>query len=276
MRDMSQDWRFLTSPLRMLPDFIIAGEAKCGTSSLYHYLTQHPCVLPADRKEPGNFWRYGRSSMLCRAHYPFAFRRLAGRFAGRALVTGEGSAEYFSKREVPAVIRDVVPEARIIVILREPVARAYSDHQMFFKDGRVKEPFETIARRSVAWIRDESLKPLVDAVSQLEWNPVRYIHRGLYVVSARRWLESFSRDRMLFLRSEDLFADPQGVTNRVFAFLGLKEYPLVDMAPRKVGRYSGNIAPELRRFLSDFYRPYNEELALLLGEGFRWEDVNAA
>ena len=67
--------RFLTSPLRILPDYVIAGEAKCGTTSLYRYLLQHPSVLPADEKEPNNFRHFGASPLFCRAHFPLVTTR---------------------------------------------------------------------------------------------------------------------------------------------------------------------------------------------------------
>lgn len=271
MRDLMQDWRFLTSPLRMLPDFIIPGEAKCGTTSLYHYLAQHPSVLRADVKEPGNFWKYGGSSLLCRVHYPLAVRRAAAAVAGGRVITGEASAEYLSKVGVPENVKAVVPAVKLIVLLRNPVSRAYSDYQMLARAGRAKEPFATIARRTVAWIRDEETRPLVDAAAQQEWNNVRFVHRGIYAWNVRRWFACFRREQFLFLKSEDLFSDPHGVTARALRFLGLEAHAPADVAPRKQGGYSEGLDAATRDMLSEFYAPYNAELERLTGERFDWQ-----
>jgi hypothetical protein len=271
MREFEQDFRFATSFARMLPDFIIAGEAKCGTTSLYHYLTQHPRILRADLKEPTNFLKYGGSVLLCRLHYPFMLWRWLGRLMGRRIITGEASPEYFSKSVVPENILHVVPRVKIIVLLRNPVTRAYSDHQMFARNKPEYDSFETFARRSVDWIRDDRVAPLVEAVSQLEYHPARFVHRGLYVVPARRWLGHFPKENILFLKSEDLFEDPQRVTDGVAHYLGLHPHPLKDASARKKGRYSSALTAAAVRLLGEFYRPYNEQLYELLGRDFGWE-----
>ena len=264
---LAQRWRMLTSPLRMLPDFIIPGEAKCGTSSLYHYLTQHPQVLRADVKEPNNFLEYGGSMLLCRMHYPLRWRSWGG-----PRITGEASAEYFSKHRVPGIVAAALPDVKIIILLRNPVTRAYSDHQMFFKDGREKAPFATAARLSLRWLADPDTLPLADAAGQLNHNPVRYVQRGVYLPSLLRWQGHFPADRMLILRSEDLFADPQRVTAQAWRFLGLSEVALRDVAPRKRGTYASPVDRDTLRQLADFYRPHNEALYRHLGRDLGWEE----
>jgi hypothetical protein len=142
---------------------------------------------------------------------------------------------------------------------------------MFARDMPAHDSFEECARRSVDWIRDERVAPLVEAVSQLERHPVRFVHRGLYVIPARRWLARFPKESILFLKSEDLFEDPQRVTDGVLRYLGLDPHPLKDASARKKGRYSSALTPAAVRLLGEFYRPYNEQLYELLGRDFGWE-----
>lgn len=265
MNAMEHRWRLLTSPLRMLPDFVIPGEAKCGTSSLYHYLTQHPRIRRADVKEPNNFLDYGGSPLLCRMHYPLVWNRLAG------ALTGEASAEYFSKPHVAPDILRVRPDIRVILLLRNPVTRAFSDHQMFFKDGRERVPFDEVVKRSLAWLSDPAMEPLLDAASRPNHNPIRYVRRGVYLPTLRRWQAAVPAERLLILKSEDLFDQPQAVTDQVFAFLGLPPHSLRDVAPRKKGAYVAPAHPDALRALARFYRPHNEALYRHLGRDFGWE-----
>lgn len=263
---LAQRWRMLTSPLRMRPDFIIPGEAKCGTSSLYHYLTQHPRIRRADVKEPNNFLDYGGSPLLCRQHYDLAWHRWTG------ALTGEASAEYFSKPRVAPVIAAALPDVKVVILLRNPVTRAFSDHQMFFKDGRDTVPFDESVRRSLAWLADPALAPLVEAAGRTNHNPARYVARGVYLPALRAWQACFPPDRLTVLRSEDLFEEPQRVTDGVFRFLGLPPHPLSDVAPRKRGTYRAPAARETLRALADFYRPHNEALYHHLGRDLGWEE----
>ena len=268
-RDLASDFRLLTSFLRLRPDFIIPGEAKCGTTSLYRYLTEHPNVVPAQVKEPRSFLDYGASPLLCRRHYPLVTSRWVASLSGRSLLTGEATAEYFSSPSVPAAAARSLPGIKIIVLLRNPVARALSDYRMLRRSGHLQEPFETIVRRSMAWLGDDGLAPLTEASSRLEHGPVRIVQRGLYLKPLRLWREHFPD--LLTIRSEDLFADPEEVTNRVYRYLGLPSYTPSDLrAYRSSGR--GELpSPGLLSDMREFYRPHNEKLYRFLDRDLEWE-----
>ena len=263
--------RFLTSPLRILPDYVIAGEAKCGTTSLYRYLLQHPSVLPADEKEPNNFRHFGASPLFCRAHFPLVTTRAWRRMRTGAAVAGEASAEYFSKPEVPEAIARVVPEARIIVLLRHPARRAFSDFQMLSRAGRETRPFEQVVEQSLDWLGRDDVEPLLEALDQLEYHPLRFLLRGMYVRPLRRWQRVFPPERLLCLQSEHLFADPAEALTRVHRFLGLPEAPAADLAARKRGKYAGTMPDDCAEQLAAFYRPWNELLYDEMGTRFNWD-----
>ncbi|MDF1593157.1 MAG: sulfotransferase [Desulfobacterales bacterium] len=263
--------QLLTSFLRMKPSFIIVGEAKCGTTSLYRYLNQHPDILPADVKEPGNFIQCGGSEMFCRMHYPLQLKALVRSWQGQTTLTGEATAEYFSRTEVPINIRKVVPNAKIIVMFRNPVTRAFSDYQMLNQNGIINESFETIAERSIKWLADDNLKPLIDIVRQVEHNPFRVIERGLYCTKLDYWRKHFDNRSILFIKSEDMFNRPQDIVNSVFEFLDLKPYVLKDLSIKRKGVYNSLLSREAANRLKEFYRPFNQELYNLVGRNFNWE-----
>jgi len=103
--------KLLTSPLRMLPNFIIPGETKCGTTTFFRCLEQHPDIVSPDMKEPNNFIRYGGTSIFCRMHFPLSLRKVLN----PKLITGEASVEYLSKRHTPFAIHSLVPNVKLII-----------------------------------------------------------------------------------------------------------------------------------------------------------------
>ncbi len=187
MRDLARDFRLLTSPLRLVPDFAIVGEAKCGTTSLYRYLLQSPAVLGADRKEPKNFIDYPDSLFYCRSHYPTrAARRMRRMRLGRRVVAGEATAEYFSHPGMAERLLRLLPRIKIVVLLRNPVDRAYSDYQMLSRLGVTDLSFDEVVDRSLEWLETPALSDLVDAALRSEHFYLRFVARGLYVRTLRQ------------------------------------------------------------------------------------------
>ena len=264
--ELTRAWRLASSPLRKLPDFIIAGAPKCGTSSLYDLIALHPDVRRGWRKEPTNFIHYPVSSIWSRMNQPFA----VGSF-----LCGEGSVEYFSHPEAPFSAATVVPQAKVLLLLRDPVVRAWSEYRMFVKSGHEKEDFGLVVRRAMRWLSDPDARPLCEAASRTSFNPVRYVRCGMYSELIARWLEAFSQDQVLISFAEDLFERPQEVVRSVYSFLGL---PAHAPASFPHARDSGNrslppadVVDEMRAF----YAPYDEKLREFLGRSLSWDDVKA-
>jgi len=271
-RDLASDWRLLTSAFRVRPDFIVAGETKCGTTSLYYYLTRHADVFAADRKEPNNFIEYPRSRIFCTRHYPTVLTRLwHARVRGRTFRTGEASAEYLSHPDVAGNVAAVCPGARLVVMLRDPVRRAWSDYQMFRRAGAEALEFPDIVRRSLAWLGDEDFSALLPALARVRHHPLRYVLKGLYARSLAPWLERFDRKALLVLSSEAFFADPGRELARAQTFLGLEPQSWDDYPVRREGGYGEEPDAQSVAALRAFYRPHNEALYRLLGEDFGWE-----
>lgn len=261
--------RLLTAFARLLPDFIIPGEAKCGTTSLYNHLISHREIAPCRVKEPRSLLAYGASPILCRADYPLTLRRTLSALGGKKLLTGEATAEYFSSPEAVAAAARVVPAARIIVLLRNPVTRAISDYGMFRKNGLVSEDFTTAARRAMDWIGEDSLAPLVEGASLKEHNPVRFIHRGIYLTPLKRWKEHFPD--LLVVRSEDLFSDTVGTVARVCRYLGLEPPAAVGDRAYRTGRDRPDVPGGFLREMRDFFAPRNRDLYEYIGRDMGWE-----
>src|SRR5439155_3447898 len=134
-----------TSAIRMLPDYLIIGAQRAGTTSLYLYLTQHPCVAPVVIGKGVHYFDvdFAKGPGWYRGHFPVAARRYLSRVGrDRPLITGEGSPYYLFHPLVPERVAALLPEARLIALLRDPVERAYSHYQHFVERGIETLTFE--------------------------------------------------------------------------------------------------------------------------------------
>lgn len=198
------------------PTFFVVGAAKAGTSSLYFHLQKHPQIFLPTNKEPRYFTPQVKESVSLEE-----YGRLY-RDAGKYAASGDLSANYLLFEDVPQKIHDVCPAAKIIIMMRDPVARSFSDFS--FAQTLGIEP-ETSFMKAIQRYEDRSSK---------EWYLSRYyIEQGMYYASVRRYQETFGRDQVLVLLFEDLSRNPQemfcqiathiGVDSGVFQALDLTE-----------------------------------------------------
>jgi hypothetical protein len=244
--ELSKAWRLGTAPLRALPNFLIPGAPKCATSSVYDLIALHPEVRRSWRKEPTNFVHYGKSTLHARMNHPLRF----GRF-----LCGDASVEYFFHPEAAANAAAVVPDAKVVFVLRDPVGRAWSDYRMFVKSGHEKESFPAAVERAIGWLSDPETLPLCGEVSRRAYNPVRYVRCGQYEENISRWHRHFDRDQILIVFAEDYFSRPAAFATRVYKFLGLSEFsPSTFPHARNSGSDSepeAETAAKLRAFFED-------------------------
>jgi len=265
-RTSQKKWRTLTAPLRRLPDFIIIGVQKGGTSSLFEYLSQHPRVIPARVKEVHFFDNnFSRGVDWYRRHFPL-------KVVHPRCITGEATPFYFRHPHVPRRVSRLCPDAKLIALLRNPVDRAYSHYQMQRVNKVFELPgFEETVAMEKNHLAGELEKMMKDPLyNSFNYQKRSYLARGLYAEQVRQWLSFFRRDQMLFLRSEDFFRDPGGELLRVHEFLGLTPELPRDLDPVNTNTYEP-INEETRASLEAFFARDMEELAGMLGEKFLWK-----
>lgn len=215
-----------TSHLRALPAFLVIGTMRGGTSSLYQYLAAHPQVVPPLRKEVEFFSRFhDRGVDWYQQHFPMRSRLLAMRSLGGAGVTFEATPYYLFHPHAAERAFRLLPEARIVVLLRDPVSRARSHHQHMsrlalemlpFEDAVAEEP----ARTATEWQRMVQ-DPTYDSLAVHRYS---YLARGQYADQLERWLGFYTTSRMLILESADLYAAPAETFTRITEFLGLRPW----------------------------------------------------
>lgn len=263
-----------TSVFRSLPDFLIIGAQKCGTSSLYSYLCSHPGIIAASKKEIHFFdaEAFGNGINWYRAHFPYSVKKsLLGLKRGGKTLTGEASPYYLFYPNAHLRIADCLPDARLIVMLRNPIDRALSHYNHQVRKGREKMSFEEAISEEERRLEGEKdrMRNSPGYYSHNYW-AYSYLARGRYVEQLKEWLTVFSRDRFLVLSSEKFFEDPNGVYCKTLRFLGLEEMPLLDYEKRNTGAY-GQMNDGTRQRLVEYYKPFNEALYELLDLDMGWK-----
>jgi sulfotransferase family protein len=261
-------FRRATSGIRVLPDFIIIGAQKCGTTSLHHYLSTHPSVAPAARKEVHYFdWAFKQGTGWYRAHFATAPYRTAFQlWTGNRLVVGEASPLYLFHPEVPERVRFLLPDVKLIALLRDPVRRAYSHYQQRVRRGKESLSFaDAIAHEAerIAAILPE------ETYSSTTLRESSYLTRGIYAHQLANWLTVFPREQMLILTSEEFFSDTKRVFTQVLKFLGLPAWTPPQFDPFNPGTYAG-MESSTKRWLIDYFAPHNEQLYQLVGRDLGW------
>ena len=256
---------------RMLPELVILGAQKAGTTSLFNYLSQHPQVQPPIRIEVHYFdLAFAKGPTWYRAHFPRQTFSADGPHNGERAITFDSSPYYFFHPAVPGRLKSMLPQAKFVVMLRNPVDRAYSHYWHEVELGQERLPLSAAFAEEDNRLRGEVEKLETDArYKSFAHRHYSYLSRGLYADQIKRWFELFSPEQFLFIKSERFFADPDTDMNRIFRFAGLAVPSRIQYRPFNVGQYR-KMDPTLRQVLTEFYRPFNCQLTELLGQDFSW------
>jgi Sulfotransferase domain len=257
-------WAFgtVTARGRPLPDFLVLGAQKAGTTALYAYLRWHPGITGPSWKEVSFFDRHWwRGVRWYRGQFPLRSR-------GR--LVGEASPSYLFHPLAPERARAVVPDARLVVVLRDPVDRAYSQYQHEVALGREPLSFEDALAAEEGRTRGEVERLVADprAFSH-EWWDHTYAARGLYAEQLERWLAMFPRDQLLVVTSDDLGKRPAETYASILSFLGAAPHSL-DEYPRVFDRDYAPMRPDTRDALARRFAAPNRRLEELLGRELGW------
>jgi len=247
---------------RRLPRLIIPGAMKAGTTSLFEYLRGHPGLAASFEKEIHFF----------DMHYDRGPGWYAGQFPGPRAGAGSGplpfesSPYYLFEPRVPARIRDLVPDVKLVVLLRDPVARAFSHYHNNRRLGREPLSFEDAIQAEDERLAGEEERLLADprAVS-LVHKRYSYLRRGRYAEQLVRWRACFPAEQILVVDAGRLFTDPRSVVAEVLEFLAVEPWEPPDFAVRNEGGHGGAMREETRIRLEQFFEPHQRRLVELIG-----------
>jgi len=261
--EISKACRLLTAPLRTRPSFLMPGAPKCGSSSLFDALLLHPRVRRGPFKEPASMIRYPGSELRLRMNFPFV-RPFA------PWVCGDASMEYWFHPDVPARAAEMMPDARLIFIFREPVARAWSEFRMFRKSGEDNADFTETVTNAIRWLSAPTGKELCRSALRQSNNPLRYVRCGMYADLLQDWWRYFTREQSLVLFLEELTESPQDHLSRIWRHLGVEPVPVTKMPHARDGGGAEPLPAGAAHVLSEFYKPLNADLTGLLGRDLPW------
>lgn len=257
-------WRLATQRFRQLPTVVIVGAQKAGTTQLYAYMVKHPRVMPGAKKEVDYFSKQAdRSVEWYRSRFPL--QRQVARKRAHVL---EASPSYLPTPSALRQMKTVLPDARIVVLLRDPVSRAFSHYQHRKTRHLESRSFEEAVAdelRNNAFPPQRGVALRQDAAPMLD-----YVARGYYALQLELLLKLYARNRVLVIDSANLFADTNAACDRVFNFLGLDSFDVESSKVYNRGYYKEKIDPCVAARLREHYRPYDALLEELLGRPFRW------
>lgn len=268
-------YRSLTRQLRVLPDFIIIGARKCGTTSLYEYLTRHPDVLPALSKELYYFdHHYEKGADWYRRHFATRLEKWVYEKAlNQSVITGEATPSYFYHPITAQRIAELMPQVKLILLLREPIEAAYSAYQFGIKMGTYTAEeivFEQVIQAELRYIKQGG-KLFERQNGTFAINPrCSLLARHTYIELIKPWFEVFDESQIKVVFSEELFSNTVKVCGEIQEFLQLPAHELEDYEP-----FNKNSYHKLRNAdemgLKEFFTPFNEQLGSFLGRKIAWD-----
>ena len=255
----------ITASSRILPDFIINGTVRSGTTSLYYNICEHPSILSADYDEIGFFdSNYQLGINWYRSMFPTQKEISELKKKTGFAITGEDTPFYFWKKEAARRILNDLPNVKIISIFRNPIDRAYSNYNLSIRANTEKLSFEDAIEEEMRFLDEHSFRESVDRQRS-------YITKGFYEKQINFWFEIFPKKQIHILSTEDMKKNPQDTLKKIFRFLEIPEYTIENPHNQKAVKYE-KMSEETRKLLCDFYKPHNEKFFQIIDKKFDWEN----
>jgi hypothetical protein len=261
-----------TASLRLQPGFIMIGAQRCGTTSLFRTLLAHPQLISSKYRKGINYFdlNYYRGIRWYRGHFPvgeIARRKTPGHGGPVAF---EASGYYlYHPFALDRLARDL-PGVKLVVMLRDPVQRAFSAYKHEYARGYEKESFEKALE-----LEDKRLAGEIDRMrsdvryESLSHRHHSYRHRGHYAEQLEHVFELFPREQLHVIDSEAYFGEPAPQYRDLLRFLGLQPFEPAAFA-RINARPGSPMQSQTQKFLEEYYVPHDERLVKLLGRPLRW------
>jgi hypothetical protein len=263
----------LTSSNRALPDFLVIGAMRGGTTTLYHALVRHPQVAGAVLDKEVHYFDLNatRGEDWYRARFPTrASIERRARAAGGPVRVGEATPYYLFHPAVPARVAATLPDAVAIAILRDPVERAWSHYRHEVDLGYESLPFAEALDAEDRRLAGEEERLFEDPtyVSAAHQHH-SYVARGRYARQLQRWFDELGRDRVLVILAEQLYASPEETFRTVLGHLRVRPWDPGDWRARNAATSRG-LDDDLRTRLREAFRDDHAALVDLLGRDPGW------
>jgi len=254
----------ITASSRVLPDFIIIGTVRSGSTSLYYNICEHPSVLSADYDEIGFFdSNFHLGIEWYRSMFPTKKEMENVKKETGFAITGEDTPFYFWKKEAAERIYDMNQNSKILSIFRNPVDRAYSNYNISVIAKTENLTFEDAIDEEIDFLSKHSFRESVDRRRS-------YLAKGIYEEQIKIWMEIFSKKQIHLLSTEDMSDNPQNTLQGIFKFLDIPQYEIKKPQKQKANTYE-KMKSQTRDRLLDFYKEHNEKFFKIIEKKFEWD-----
>ena len=261
---------YLTSSVRVLPNFFVIGAGRTGTTSLYHYLNQHPCITKSAYDELGYFDdNFHLGLDWYRSLFPTKFTQKKVESKHGKFLTYDVTPQYIRRPWTARRISSYFPTTKLIVVLRNPVDKTYSHYIMSTVEANERRLFEDIITNEIR----EFKKTKYDDKNDSYFSTIvegSYLARSFYQEQLEIWFKLFPKKQILIIKSEELANKTTEVIQDIFNFLELPEYKIKNVSKHRVSDYN-KMNSSTRKILIEFFRPYNKKLYEFLDRDFGWD-----
>lgn len=265
----------LSGFLHLLPDFYIIGAQKSGTTALFYYLTKHPNI-PQTIKDIRFFDKYYHKGLdWYRLHFPLKISKsVAQKINKKKYVIGEATERYLEYPHAPQRIKKITPNAKFLIVLRNPVERTYSHYNFNVVRNKENRTFEKAIFQELERTKLEFEKMEKDEnYYSDDYFRYAYLDRSIYVDKIKRWMKIFPKEQFMVVENKELSKNTSRVYNDVLEFLNLPVLELNEYKKISSAKYKQpTMDSEIRKKLIRFFKPSNEELFKILDVNYDWND----
>lgn len=260
----------ITSPIRTLPDFIIIGAKRCGTTSLYHYLGLHPSIKRSSHDHLGFFDdNYHLGMQFYRSFFPTIFEKKTCLKKTGKFLTYDVTSSYIQDAKNAERIHNVFPEIKLIAILRNPVDRAYSEYNLHCSTDPKMNDFEFYVDREIKEIEDNEKNNTSSDLNPFASGKKNYLRKGFYFEQLDPWFDLFPKENIHIISTEHLGERPNDVMKSIFGFLDVDYYQINTEKKHEKGNYK-KMNDNTRERLQKFFASKNKKLYDLIGIDLGW------
>ena len=260
----------ITGFIRVIPDFLVIGAKRCGTTSLYQHLPEHPCISKSPHDNMGFFNdNFHLGVNWYKSFFPTTFTRKKIKSKFGNFLAFDVTTKYMEEESTANNVYQTKPNMKIIIILRNPVDRAYSQYHLSVRQTAERRSFEDVVEENMNRLNKEShehyeIKPKFSVKED------NYLKKGLYALQLRYWLKIFPRENILIVSTEEFESNQQIIYNKIFEFLNISKFEVKNTKKMEKGNYPP-MKSETRNLLLDYFRQHNHELFELINIKFDWD-----
>jgi len=262
-----------TSFMRVVPDFIVVGTSFCGKTLLYNYIAQNRYVIENLREETGFFLdTHDRGFDWYKSNFSsLIYKKILDKISGKKHRIGEtvNLPGYF----VPKRVSEILSKPKIIIILRNPVERAYARYLAEIRNGNEILSFENSLEKEIELIKTHEIN-IIHSKTPLKFRHL-FLYRldGIYIEYLKQWRKFFPQNDIFIVKTEDLFNNPVETVNQCLNFLELPPISHLKNINKNFEIDSPKINQATQNNLMKFFQPYNKELYEFLEMDMGWEKL---